>query len=238
MNNPYSSNKPIADDAPWSSSMSAEYAVAGDMNPGTDDLLKLTTQSSAAQMRHGNSFNHNQDGQNVLFGDGHVEFDQNPLVGVKRDNIYTFEASDQTADDRSASAGIIGSPISAEDSVLLPTAKSIGSVDEKDNLLTYVQVQPVTAAQAAELRKKLRGKYTRNNGNIMHLTVTDTNLREAWGPATIAYDYEIKGTAGDQLRLTLTAPETTPRAARIDFIDNGLRISKCPALAGEWIRDQ
>jgi prepilin-type processing-associated H-X9-DG protein len=147
-----------------------------------------------AQIRHGNSFNHNQDGQNVLFGDGHVEFDQNPFVGVKRDNIYTFEESDQPDNQKSASAGIVGAPVSAEDSVLLPTAKSIGSVDDKGNLITLIPVEPVTADQATALRQKLVGKYTRRRGpGAMRLTVTDTTLSGVWGPMTVTYSYSVKG---------------------------------------------
>ena len=36
-----------------------------------------------------NSVNHGRDGQNVLYGDGHVSFEANPFVGVEKDNIYT-----------------------------------------------------------------------------------------------------------------------------------------------------
>jgi prepilin-type processing-associated H-X9-DG protein len=233
LNNPYFSDQASAAGAIWNSSISAEYAVAGDMNPGTDDLTKLTTQSPPAQMRHGNSFNHNQEGQNILFGDGHVEFDQNPFVGVLRDNIYTFEAPEQPGNNKSESAGIIGAPVSAEDSVLLPTAKSIGSVDDKGNLITLIPIQPVTADQAASLRQKLAGKYTRLLPRLMHLTVTDSTLSGAWGPMTITYSYSVKGTAGDQIQLTLPAPEVPASSARIDFTPTGMTISRCPAFDGQ-----
>ena len=39
-------------------------------------------------MKAGNSNNHDEDGQNVLYGDGHVEFQQNPFCGVARDIIF------------------------------------------------------------------------------------------------------------------------------------------------------
>ena len=38
-----------------------------------------------------NSRNHGGEGQNVLFGDGHVEFVRRPIVGVNSDNIYTWK---------------------------------------------------------------------------------------------------------------------------------------------------
>ena len=94
--------------------MSAEFAVAADINPGTagtgDNVLHPTTTSGARNMKFANSDNHDHDGQNVLFGDGHVEFLQNPFVGVKRDQIFANKKGQ-----------VVASPVDAEDSVLLPT---------------------------------------------------------------------------------------------------------------------
>jgi prepilin-type N-terminal cleavage/methylation domain-containing protein len=36
-----------------------------------------------------NSYNHQRDGQNVLYADQHVRFEKSSLVGVEKDNIYT-----------------------------------------------------------------------------------------------------------------------------------------------------
>ncbi len=101
------------------------FAVAADINPGTgggtgsnDNVLYPNTSSSSQAMRYGNSDNHGKDGQNVLFGDGHVEFDNNPFVGTDRDNIYTRGGPTwgTTGQD------LVGSPYVANDSVLLPTS--------------------------------------------------------------------------------------------------------------------
>jgi prepilin-type N-terminal cleavage/methylation domain-containing protein/prepilin-type processing-associated H-X9-DG protein len=101
------------------------FAVAADINPGTgngagsnDNVLYPNTSSSSQAMRYGNSDNHGKDGQNVLFGDGHVEFDNNPFVGTDRDNIYTRAGPTwgTTAQD------LVNSPYVANDSVLLPTS--------------------------------------------------------------------------------------------------------------------
>jgi prepilin-type N-terminal cleavage/methylation domain-containing protein/prepilin-type processing-associated H-X9-DG protein len=46
--------------------------------PGTSDQAKL-----------GNSDAHQQEGQNVLYIDGHVEFEKRSFVGIENDNIYT-----------------------------------------------------------------------------------------------------------------------------------------------------
>ncbi len=41
-------------------------------------------------VRAGNSISHQEDGQNVLFLDNHVNFERQPFCGVNDDNIYTF----------------------------------------------------------------------------------------------------------------------------------------------------
>jgi prepilin-type N-terminal cleavage/methylation domain-containing protein/prepilin-type processing-associated H-X9-DG protein len=104
--------------------ISPDFAVAADMNPGGDVLTTLTPGSSISELRKGNSLNHSGDGQNVLYGDGHVEFQNNPLCGTNRDNIYTYGDSgwDAKANTNRSTGGadVLGSPVSPEDSVLLP----------------------------------------------------------------------------------------------------------------------
>ncbi|HRK31026.1 MAG TPA: DUF1559 domain-containing protein, partial [Tepidisphaeraceae bacterium] len=62
--------------------LGAEFAIAADINPGTnsvtDNVLAVGTNSSAREMKAGNTNNHDKDGQNVLYADAHVEFQQNP----------------------------------------------------------------------------------------------------------------------------------------------------------------
>ena len=99
------------------------FAVAADINPGTlgnsgnDNVLAPNTSSSGQSMRYGNSNNHGKDGQNVLFGDGHVEFDNNCFVGTDRDNIYTRGGPTWGT----TSQDLVNSPYVSNDSVLLPT---------------------------------------------------------------------------------------------------------------------
>jgi prepilin-type processing-associated H-X9-DG protein len=101
---------------------SADFALASDKNPGVGrgavNVLTVTTTSSAADMKHANSLNHDGDGQNVLYIDGHVEFQQNPFVGVRRDNIFTRRAS--STGFASAPGALAQPPYDADDSVLLP----------------------------------------------------------------------------------------------------------------------
>jgi len=103
------------------------FAVAADINPGTtgnsgnDNVLFPNTASSGLQMQEGNSNNHGKQGQNVLYGDGHVEFQNNPFCGVDRDNIYTRGGPTWGITSATNNQEMVDSPYCANDSVLLPT---------------------------------------------------------------------------------------------------------------------
>jgi prepilin-type N-terminal cleavage/methylation domain-containing protein/prepilin-type processing-associated H-X9-DG protein len=107
------------------SSLDPTYAVASDINPGvsptaTDNVLVVTTSSAASSMRFANSNNHGKDGQNVLYGDGHVEFQNNPFVGMNRDNIFCRNNTNNGTNSPGTN-GINEAPFGPTDSVLLPT---------------------------------------------------------------------------------------------------------------------
>ncbi|MFI5379780.1 MAG: hypothetical protein ACHRHE_10815 [Tepidisphaerales bacterium] len=76
----------------WSPKVTADFAIAADRNDGfTGKTLVNNPNSGSAQsdQRQLNSRNHQQDGQNVLFNDGHVDWSQSAWVGANKDNIYT-----------------------------------------------------------------------------------------------------------------------------------------------------
>jgi hypothetical protein len=114
--NPYPSATAIGAGYRLNNAVAAEFVLAGDMNPASEVLTKLTAKSDPAELRKGNSPNHGLDGQNILCGDGHVEFIETPFAGVDRDNIYTYGDSG----DASGGTGIVGSPVGPADTVLLP----------------------------------------------------------------------------------------------------------------------
>jgi len=61
----------------------------GVVPPGKSEFkgeCKCTVQNA---VRAGNTVTHQEDGQNVLFVDGHVGFEKRPFCGVNDDNIYT-----------------------------------------------------------------------------------------------------------------------------------------------------
>jgi len=98
--NPYPTTTAIGAGFKLNNSISAEFAVMSDINPGitgaNDNVSAVASTDSARNTRQGNSSNHDKDGQNVLYGDGHVEFQQSPFVGVGRDNIFTARSTSTT----------------------------------------------------------------------------------------------------------------------------------------------
>ena len=102
---------------------SSDFAIAADISPlPTDDPLwkTLNTNSPRAVVMKGNSRNHDSDGQNVLYADGHAEFQQTPLCGTQRDNIYTVNAVSPGGDLSVTGDTASGTdPAHAADSVLL-----------------------------------------------------------------------------------------------------------------------
>jgi prepilin-type N-terminal cleavage/methylation domain-containing protein/prepilin-type processing-associated H-X9-DG protein len=128
MANPYPSAAAVNNSYKLNATTGAEFAIAADMNPAGGTLPynpgEPVVTSPSSIMQHGNSPNHQGQGENVLYGDGHAEFQQNPFCGSKRDNIYTQSGSTdgsnptQTTAPTSANANNI--PKWAGDSVLVP----------------------------------------------------------------------------------------------------------------------
>jgi prepilin-type N-terminal cleavage/methylation domain-containing protein/prepilin-type processing-associated H-X9-DG protein len=96
---------------------SSDFATAADIAPAGVTWTAITTGVARSTVIKGNSKNHDSDGQNVLYADGHAEFQQTPLCGANNDNIYTVAADTNgkgaSKDDRTTS-----DPSSATDSVL------------------------------------------------------------------------------------------------------------------------
>ena len=105
------------------------FAMAADINPGTvgtgsttSNVIAVTSSSSSQDVLQGNSLNHQQVGQNVLYGDNHVEFQNTPFVGVDYDNIYTRGGPSMGLPAGSTGEDLYASPYAANDSILLPTS--------------------------------------------------------------------------------------------------------------------
>ena len=100
--------------------LSPEYALATDLNPGkggvsfdpsasgNQDVTSVAWTDSKADMARANSNNHRNQGQQVVYVDGHVEWADTPFVGPHksgrpwRDNIY---ANTNSVDESSGKGG-------------------------------------------------------------------------------------------------------------------------------------
>ena len=91
-----------------------DFVLLADSNPGrtgsSQDVTVPKPDDSPMGLRLGNSRNHNQAGQNVLYGDMHVEFRTTPYCGVDGDNIYTAQSKEQNCQRRSAAGEGSGLP--------------------------------------------------------------------------------------------------------------------------------
>jgi prepilin-type N-terminal cleavage/methylation domain-containing protein/prepilin-type processing-associated H-X9-DG protein len=112
--NPYPDSDAVASGYEWTSKLPPEFVLAADINPGVDgerdDVNLPTLESNPREMAMANSNNHGKDGQNVLFADGHVSFEDTAFCGVDNDNIYNNKRQEVNA-----------SPADKSDTVLLPT---------------------------------------------------------------------------------------------------------------------
>ncbi|MDB5326333.1 MAG: hypothetical protein JWM57_1902 [Phycisphaerales bacterium] len=133
MQNPYPTEAAEKAGFIWSDSMNADFAIMADKNPGAAELKTVTFANAGADQRTINSPNHELDGQNVLYADGHVDWSASAWAGVVQDNIYghnaprPFTAKSPTTLPEPTSPpttpiGIVGPPADGNDSVMLPVA--------------------------------------------------------------------------------------------------------------------
>ena len=79
----------------WSAVVHPEYVMMGDNNnsdwlgsPGRHTNTSDTGLTDQQVMDAENSRNHGGEGQNFMFGDGHVAWHTDPFVGIGNDNVY------------------------------------------------------------------------------------------------------------------------------------------------------
>lgn len=82
---------------PLTKSSNPGMAIAADRNPfirspmaEPKNISLFVPDGGRSAINMGNAYQHNNEGQNVLFVDSHVGFEKNPCCGVDDDNIYTF----------------------------------------------------------------------------------------------------------------------------------------------------
>jgi len=85
--NPYPNDTSIGRGYKFNSNIQADFAIAADRNDGDITGTIPNSNSSAADQKKANSMNHEGEGQNVLYNDGHVEWQTTAFVGANKDCI-------------------------------------------------------------------------------------------------------------------------------------------------------
>lgn len=108
-----------------------DFVLMADKSPGKlgphQDVTGPSSSAGPLELKVANSRNHGRAGQNVLFGDMHVEFRSTPYCGVDGDNIYTALAPEPIISGEPPvfrSKGYLGrdvGPAGPSDSYLVPT---------------------------------------------------------------------------------------------------------------------
>ncbi len=127
--NPYPSAGAVSNGFQFNNSMTADFAIMSDINPGvsgTNDDVASAFGTSSSTLRKANSNNHDKDGNNVLYADGHVDWATSVYVGTQNDNIFTIRSASTNVTATGTNVAIsatsgAGTPFDANDSILLPT---------------------------------------------------------------------------------------------------------------------
>jgi len=87
--NPYPNDVAIGYGYRYNSNVQADFAVAGDRNDADLSLATaVKSNSPSSEQKKVNSLNHEGEGENVLYNDGHVDWSQTAWVGANKDNVY------------------------------------------------------------------------------------------------------------------------------------------------------
>jgi prepilin-type N-terminal cleavage/methylation domain-containing protein/prepilin-type processing-associated H-X9-DG protein len=114
-----SATAPAAAGAWWRNTTDSSLPIMSDMSPlnntGTNPTAQLVPSSAGGTPTNGpkawNSPNHQRDGQNVGFADGHAEFVRRADIGQNSDNIFTQNGSSGAGGSTTAPPSI-GTPVS------------------------------------------------------------------------------------------------------------------------------
>ncbi|MCY2953650.1 MAG: DUF1559 domain-containing protein [Planctomycetota bacterium] len=125
--NPYSINitPEHAQFRPIPAILPADFAVVADKNDARwSHMVTITPDSPRYKMMASNSTNHDRQGQNVLYNDGHVAWSLTPFCGHEGENIFIPRTLGPNLLDGSAF-----SPAHRHDTVLLPCGAANGAWD-------------------------------------------------------------------------------------------------------------
>jgi prepilin-type processing-associated H-X9-DG protein len=198
-----------ADRNPWLRSPGHEAESLAGFKP---DLPAF--RGTAEQARRGNSLSHKGDGQNVLFVDGHVAFEERSYCGLDNDNIYLISA-DPTQ----------GSPLG-----YVPAPGMATPANRKDSVLVHDPAPALLAPPAATNvdSKSLKGTVV--------VATPDCPLPEhknaIWcATFQMAWDQLEQDVIGEPIRV-LGAEELADRLNRARFPTGAIEAESYYATAG------
>jgi prepilin-type N-terminal cleavage/methylation domain-containing protein/prepilin-type processing-associated H-X9-DG protein len=91
----------------WTANVSADWVIMADKNNSEEDqVFSDSNDPDSEKLEQANSQNHSQgDGQNCLFGDGHVSWSPDPFQGPQDNNIFVIndDGGDGGTDDEGLS---------------------------------------------------------------------------------------------------------------------------------------
>ncbi len=114
-NDPQGGGSHEANNVSWTATKGTAFALASDLSPvGTGDQV-------GENSKFGNSLNHGQKGQNVLYVDGHAEWGTSNRMGISNDNIFTVDdgSQDGSVPSYSDTGGSGAAPTDSSDSVMV-----------------------------------------------------------------------------------------------------------------------
>jgi hypothetical protein len=113
----------------WSKNIDPRLAIGADANNGRQPNYPLTTMPASLpankdDMKNSiNSVNHVGDGQNVVYGDGRVNWEKSVYVGINQDNIYTAKPADDVVEAGKTPGVLSVRPKDENDTVLIPNLR-------------------------------------------------------------------------------------------------------------------
>jgi len=134
-NAPFPTTTAVSGGWKFDTTLGPDFPFASDINPGNGSPMAngdsrsttvtgITYTSGRKDMAQGNSNNHQNEGQNVAYCDGHVEWQTSPFAGVQRPNTAYRDNIFAAGNTGATPPGASAKPTDAQDAVMFPDAKT------------------------------------------------------------------------------------------------------------------
>jgi len=134
-NCPFPTSGAVSGGWKFDTTLGPDFPYASDINPGSGSIMangdtrktnvtSVTYTSGRKDMATGNSNNHQNEGQNVAYCDGHVEWQTSPFAGVQRPNTAFRDNIFASGTTGTGAPGANAKPADAQDAVMFPDANT------------------------------------------------------------------------------------------------------------------